>query len=168
MTPNESGGNAENTADETRENVSDRFDRLPATADDRAVTGRPTREAVLSWWAERFGIDSAVFELYSFWERGAGKIWAFHGKLASPVDADGLGMMALRTRQEHWKPTLEAAQRFGGHATRNVMALSWAEAATFLAGEDQERERAITLRVAWPPNRWTASSVGFQIGRAHV
>jgi NOL1/NOP2/fmu family ribosome biogenesis protein len=138
MTPNESGGNAENTADETRENVSDRFDRLPATADDRAVTGRPTREAVLSWWAERFGIDSAVFELYSFWERGAGKIWAFHGKLASPVDADGLGMMALRTRQEHWKPTLEAAQRFGGHATRNCIHLPRPEAATFLAGEDQE------------------------------
>jgi NOL1/NOP2/fmu family ribosome biogenesis protein len=124
--------------DAMQDNHSDRFDRLPTTADERVVEGRPTRAAVLSWWNERFGIDPAVFEPYSFWERGAGKIWIFYGDLASPVDVDGLGMMALRTRQEHWKPTLEAVQRFGGHATTNCIHLPRPAAATFLAGEDQE------------------------------
>jgi len=122
------------------ENDSERFDRLPATAADRVVAGRPTREAVLDWWDERFGIDPGVFEPYSFWERGGGKIWVFHGDLVTPVDVDGLGMLALRTRQEHWKPTLEAAQRFGGHATRNCIQLQRPEAAHFLAGEDQETD----------------------------
>jgi len=119
------------------ENASHRFDRLPATADDRRVEGRATRRAVLDWWDERFGVDPGVFEAYTFWERGAGKVWAFAGTAESPVAVEGLGMAFLRTRREHWKPTLEAVQRFGGHASRNVLDLSREAAATFLAGEDQ-------------------------------
>jgi NOL1/NOP2/fmu family ribosome biogenesis protein len=49
-------------------------------------------------------------------------------------------MAALRTRREHWKPTLEAVQRFGDHASKNVVELSREEAGTFVAGEDQELE----------------------------
>ena len=120
------------------ENVSNRFDRLPATAADRAVDGRATRTEVLSWWEERFGIEPAVFTDYTFWERGAGKVWAFHGDLDSPVDIPALGMTVLRTRQEHWKPTLEAVQRFGRYASKNCIELSRPEAATFFRGEDQE------------------------------
>jgi len=119
------------------ENASHRFDRLPATADDRRVEGRATRRAVLDWWDERFGVDPGVFEAYTFWERGAGKVWAFAGTAESPVAVEGLGTAFLRTRREHWKPTLEAVQRFGGHASRNVLDLSREAAATFLAGEDQ-------------------------------
>jgi len=119
------------------ENASHRFDRLPATADDRRVEGRATRRAVLDWWDERFGVDPGVFEAYTFWERGAGKVWAFAGTAESPVAVEGLGMAFLRARREHWKPTLEAVQRFGGHASRNVLDLSREAAATFLAGEDQ-------------------------------
>jgi len=120
------------------ENVGTRFDRLPATGSDRVVEGRATREEVLSWFAERFGIAPAAFAGYSFWERGAGKVWAFRGDLETPVEIEGLGMAILRTRQEHWKPTLEAAQRFGEHANRNCIHLSQPKAAAFLAGEDQE------------------------------
>lgn len=121
------------------QNVGDRFDRLPATDEDRAVSGRPTRAAVLEWWDERYGIEPATFAEYSFWERGAGKIWAFRdaGAVASPVEIQGLGMTALRARQEHWKPTLEAAQRFGDQASKNRIALPDAQARRFLAGEDQ-------------------------------
>ena len=129
---------AERNGGETAENDSSRFDRLPATASDRVVEGRPTREAVLAWWDERFGIDPDVFADHTFWELGNGKIWIFRGDLPTPVEIEALGMLALRTRQEHWKPTLEAVQRFGGHATRNCMELGTEEAATFLAGEDQE------------------------------
>ena len=125
-------------SDQRSENVSHRFDRLPATDADREVEGRATREAVLEFWQERFGIGPAVFEAYTFWERGNGKIWAFAGDLDSPVDIEALGVSFMRTRQEHWKPTTEAVQRFGGHATRNVIELSRSEAEAFLAGYGQE------------------------------
>jgi NOL1/NOP2/fmu family ribosome biogenesis protein len=119
-------------------NDGERFDRLPATGDERTVEGRPTREEVLEWWDERFGVPPGTFEAHSFWERGRGKIWAFRGGAESPVAIEGLGMTFLRTRQEHWKPTLSAVQRFGGQATRNVVHLTREEAAEFLAGRDQE------------------------------
>ena len=114
-----------------------RFDRLPETAADREVSGRATRTGVLEFLAERYGIPPARFDDHTFWERGAGKVWCFHGDLPSPIDVEGLGMTALRTRQEHWKPTLEFAQRFGDAATRNVLHLSEPEARAFLAGHDQ-------------------------------
>ena len=125
---------------EATENVGTRFDRLPATAAERTVPGRATREEVLGFWSERYGIDPGVFEAHSFWERGAGKLWVFRGETPTPVEIQGLGMTALRTRQEHWKPTLEAAQRFGRHATRNRVTLSQPAAARFLAGGDQTLE----------------------------
>lgn len=125
-------------ADPGEGNDGDRFDRLPATAAERTVEGRPTREAVLTWWDDRFGIDRGVFADVTFWERGAGKVWAYTGDLESPVAIEGLGMVALRARQEHWKPTLEAVQRFGTHASENCIHLTDAQAATFFAGEDQD------------------------------
>jgi len=126
---------ADNTGEE---NVGTRFDRLPETASERTVSGRPTRQEVLDWWENRFGIHPSVFEEYTFWERGAGKIWVFYGDVPTPSSVEGLGMTALRTRQEHWKPTLEAVQRFGHHATKNRIHLSRNEAGAFLAGYDQE------------------------------
>jgi NOL1/NOP2/fmu family ribosome biogenesis protein len=127
-------------SDDKPTNCGDRFDRLPATANERVVEDRPTRREVLEWWDQRFGIDPAVFADHSFWERGSGKIWAFHGAVASPVEAQGLGLTALRTRQEHWKPTLEAVQRFGHHAEKNCLDLSHEQATRFVAGEDIELE----------------------------
>lgn len=118
--------------------VTTRFDRLPETAADRDEVEQPTREEVLDWWQERFGIERAVFDGYTFWERGSGKIWIFHGDLETPVDIEGLGMAAIRARQEHWKPTLEVIQRFGKQATRNRIHLSESEATAFMAGDDQE------------------------------
>jgi NOL1/NOP2/fmu family ribosome biogenesis protein len=120
------------------ENVGHRFDRLPATAADREVSARTTRRELLSWWDERFGIDPAVFADYTFWERGDGKIWALRDTEPSPIDIEGLGITVARTRQEHWKPTLSGVQRFGHHATRNVIHLDRQAATSFIAGEDQE------------------------------
>ncbi|MFB6156652.1 MAG: hypothetical protein ABEJ34_02275 [Haloferacaceae archaeon] len=121
-------------------NDGDRFDRLPPTADERTVAGRATRGEVTAWWEERFGVPPAAFADHSFWEKGAGKVWAVHDAVdvPSPVAVEGLGMKVLRTRQEHWKPTTNAVQRFGGAATRNVIALAPDEAARFVAGEDQD------------------------------
>ncbi len=123
------------------ENIGDRFDRLPATAADREVEGRATREAVLDFWQDRFGVSRETFDGYTLWEKGSGKVWLFRGDLPSPVtDVEALGMLFVRTRQEHWKPTTEAVQRFGRHATRNVVVLDDAAAARFAAGEDREHD----------------------------
>ena len=120
------------------DNDGQRFDRLPATAAEREVAGRARRAEGIDWWVDRFGLDSETFDDYTFWEKGAGKIWIFAADLPSPVDCEGVGMTFLRTRQEHWKPTTNAVQRFGGAATRNVIELDPDEARRFLAGEDIE------------------------------
>ena len=142
------GGESERGEDsgagpEQPENRPHRFDRLPATADERAVPGRPTRAAVLAWFEGRFGIPPGTFEGYSFWERGAGKVWVLaEGKRREPdaVDVEALGMTLLRARQEHWKPTMAGVQKFGDRATRNVLELDGGRAARFLAGEEQDVE----------------------------
>lgn len=120
-----------------------RFDRLPPTDAAHPAAGEaapPSRASVLAWWDDRFGVEPAVFDGYTFWERGAGKVWAFHGDLPSPVRVQGLGMHVLRTGGEHWKPTTNAVQRFGGHATRNVLVLPAEDAAAFVRGEDRAVE----------------------------
>ena len=121
-----------------QKNVGQQFGRLPATPDDREVEGRASREEVIDFFTERFGIEPAVFEDFTFWEKGKGKIWIFADDVPTPIRVEGLGMTVLRTRQEHWKPTQSAIQRFGGHATKNVIEIDGEAAATFARGEDQE------------------------------
>ncbi|PSP74391.1 hypothetical protein BRC86_06075 [Halobacteriales archaeon QS_3_64_16] len=123
-----------------RENDGSRFDRLPPSPEERRVAGRPTREEVLEWWADRYGVPRETFAEQSFWEKGSGKIWAFAGESPSPVAIEGLGLTFLRTRQEYWKPTTNAVQRFGHTATRNVIELEKGEARAFVAGHDQAIE----------------------------
>jgi NOL1/NOP2/fmu family ribosome biogenesis protein len=119
-------------------NDGDRFDRLPATPAEREVPGRAARSEVVAWWDERFGVGPETFDGHTFWEKGAGKVWVVHGDRPTPIAVEGLGMTCLRTRQEFWKPTTDAVQRFGDRATRNVVVLSDDEAARFMAGEDQD------------------------------
>ncbi|OYR89095.1 hypothetical protein DJ71_04675 [Halorubrum sp. E3] len=119
-------------------NDGQQFDRLPETPADREVEGRASRAEVLDWWTERFGIGGGVFEEYSFWEKGAGKIWIFNGEATDPSEVEAVGMTFLRTRQEHWKPTTRAATRFGAHATKNVIELDPEQASRFAAGDDQD------------------------------
>jgi len=123
------------------ENRSHVFERLPPTDAERTVEGRPSREAVLDWWTDRFGVSRETFADHSFWEKGAGKLWAYAGDAPDPADVEALGAVVLRVRQEHWKPTTDAVQRFGREATRNVLGLEAAEARRLVAGEDQEIER---------------------------
>jgi NOL1/NOP2/fmu family ribosome biogenesis protein len=123
------------------ENVSHRFDRLAPTDAERTVAGRPSREAVLRWWEDRFGIPPATFDDHTCWEKGNGKLWVLAGDAKDPGDVEAVGTTFLRTRQEHWKPTTDAVQRFGHHATENVIDLTREEAERFAAGEDQEIER---------------------------
>jgi NOL1/NOP2/fmu family ribosome biogenesis protein len=121
-------------------NVGKRFDRLPETTRDRDVAGRATRQEVLEYFRNRFGIPPKTFAEYTFCEKGAGKIWALAFDMAGPLEIEALGMPVLRTRQEFWKPTTDAVQRFGGRADKNVIELDDREARTFLAGETQTVE----------------------------
>ena len=114
-----------------------RFDRLPRTGPDRLDPDQATRKGVLEWWESRFGIPATAFDGYTFWEKGAGKVWLFHGTVQSPCPIEALGMRCLHTRQEHWKPTTNAVQRFGDAATRNRIHLDPAQAAAFVKGTDQ-------------------------------
>ena len=121
-------------------NVGQRFDRLPKTDADRTVDGRVSREAVCAYFADRFGISPATFDEYTFWEKGAGKIWIYAGESPSPIELEALGMTCLRTRQEHWKPTTDFVQRFGRAASTCVITLDAERARRFVAGEDQDVE----------------------------
>ncbi|WP_336037059.1 DUF7122 family protein [Halobacterium yunchengense] len=123
-----------------RANVSGQFARLPETDADREVAGRPSREAVVDWWVDRFGVPEDTFDGYTLWEKGKGKVWALPYDLQGPVPVEALGLKLLRTRQEHWKPTTDAVQRFGREAERNVLVLDDERAKRFLAGEDQPVE----------------------------
>ncbi|WP_435335064.1 DUF7122 family protein [Haloarchaeobius sp. TZWWS8] len=119
-------------------NDGQQFDRLPETDAEQEVDGRATREAVVGWWEDRFGVPPETFADHTFYEKGKGKIWAFAGDVPDSISVEGVGMTFLRTRQEHWKPTTDAVQRFGRHATKNVVELDEDEARKFAAGEDQE------------------------------
>lgn len=122
------------------DNRSDRFERVPATDDERAVEGRPTRGEVVEYWRERFAVPPETFEGITFWEKGAGKIWALSYDLEGPIEIEALGLPILRTRQEFWKPTTDAVLRFGGEASRNVIELDPNQSEQFIAGVDQSVE----------------------------
>lgn len=134
--PGDGRSGSEGTA--TGENDGQRFDRLPATPTEREVSGRASREGVLAFWAERYGVPPETFDGHTFWEKGAGKVWAYAGRAEAPARIEALGATILRTRQDHWKPTTDGVQRFGRHASRNVVQLDRDAARRFLGGQDQE------------------------------
>ncbi|RKD95100.1 DUF7122 family protein [Halopiger aswanensis] len=129
------------TESELEQNDGQRFDRLPSTPDERTVEGRVSREEVLEYFEDRFGIPRDTFDDHTFWEKGAGKIWIYAGEAPTPVKIESIGMTCLRTRQEHWKPTTDFVQRFGKYADECVIELEREEARKFAAGEDQDIER---------------------------
>lgn len=119
------------------QNNPDQFERLPETVTERTVPDRPTREELLEWWATRFNVPPTVFQGYSFWEKGAGKIWIVSGQPTVTLRVEALGLRFMWTRQTYWKPTTNAVQRYGHHATQNVIQLDSDQATRFVAGEDQ-------------------------------
>lgn len=116
---------------------STRFDRVPRD-EDRGET--PARKSILGWWAAEFDIEPAVFDRYTFWERGRGKLWLTAAPAPDPARVEALGMFCLRTRGHDWKPTTNAAQLLGTYADRRVIDLDDDAVARFVAGDDQPVE----------------------------
>ena len=120
-----------------QQNIGNQFERLPESADDRTVEGRASRVEVIDFFVDRFDIPSALFESYTFWEKGKGKIWALRGRIESPVAIEALGIHIIRTRQQFWKPTTDGIQLLGRHAQKNVLVVSPDVASNYWAGENQ-------------------------------
>jgi len=120
------------------ENLSETFERVPSTAAERVVEGRPSRAEIIDYWVDRFGVPKDTFDGATFWEKGGGRIWVLNYELSGPISIEALGLPILRTRQEFWKPTTDAVRRFGAEATENVIHLEEPAARAFLAGEKQE------------------------------
>lgn len=113
--------------------IGTRFDRLPPT--EETDDSRPSREDVLRFFDTAFGIESSVFEPYTLWERGRGKVWAFNGEQPTPVRVEAMGIHILRTRNQFWKPTTDGMQLFGRHASTNIVELDRRKANAFWSGE---------------------------------
>ena len=139
-TPGDSANHEDADGEQLAGNVGQRFDRLPLTDAERTVEGRVSREAVLDYFSDRFGIPPETFDGHTFWEKGAGKIWCYAGEAPTPLRIEAIGMTCLRTRQEHWKPTTDFVQRFGRRATECVIELDRDAARRFAAGQDQDLE----------------------------
>ncbi|ELY94162.1 hypothetical protein C483_03320 [Natrialba hulunbeirensis JCM 10989] len=131
---------SDDSSADLHKNDGQQFGRLPETDADRTVEGRVSRAAVVDYFEDRFAIPPETFDDYTFWEKGAGKIWLYSGEADSPLEIEAIGMTCLRTRQEHWKPTTDFVQRFGAHASECVIDLDREAARRFAAGEDQELE----------------------------
>lgn len=137
MTGESGDGEFSETGGGLVDNDGTRASRLPRTPEDRRVAGRPTRRAVLEFFGRRYGIPRDRFADHSFWEKGAGRVWAFAGSAPSPQPVEAVGLPLVRVRQPYWKPTTVGARRFGGHANENVITVDEPTARRFFRGKDQ-------------------------------
>lgn len=114
-----------------------RFDRLPATDDDRQHEDRPTRRAVLAFWRDRYAVDPTAFSGHTFWEKGANSVWVVAGDEPSPIAVETLGLRLVRTGGYHWKPTTDGVGWLWPSIDRNVVSLDRSAARRFVRGETQ-------------------------------
>lgn len=121
------------------------------------------RERVLRALDERFGIDPAVLEAYTFYAPADERV-----VLGPPEVPDGVepvigGLPAARLHGQV-KPTTDFLQAFGRHATRNVVVLGRDAARAFVAREAVDLDRddvdAGDATVGWVHVRYRDGRVG--------
>ncbi|MDY6764094.1 MAG: hypothetical protein SV377_00130 [Halobacteria archaeon] len=99
-----------------------------------------TRDEVVGFWEEKFGVDPDVFESYDFYKKGKRRVWITSSEFPDGYEYEAMGLPFLRVRQEHPKPTTNALQLFGEHATKNIIELNAEDARDFVSGETVEKE----------------------------
>lgn len=93
------------------------------------------RQPWLSLVAQRFGIDTAVFDHARIFRGGKRKLYLVnddHHALPG-LAADAMGMAFMRISGRYPKMSTAASMIFGPHATRNVIEVSAAETAAYLS-----------------------------------
>lgn len=102
------------------------------------------RDEILGFWKEKFGVEREVFADYEVYKKGKNKAWItdYEGPLSDndEYDYESVGLPFLRVNQEHPKPTTDALQVFGEHATKNVIELEKEDARKFVSGENVAKE----------------------------
>ena len=111
------------------------FNLLPFATSHEQNQSTITRMELLEFWNDRFGTPPEIFKEYTFWEKGSGKIWAFKGNLPQETEIEALGLRFTTTNQKSWKPTTNAAQKFGHHAHKNVLSLPLDQILKFVQGD---------------------------------
>ncbi len=101
-----------------------------------------SRETVLEFWRRKFGVPVELFDGYELYMKGRSKVWIADSDADFPDSADyeAVGLPFLRVGDEHPKPTGDALQRFGEHATENVLDVGEEQARTFVSGDTVEME----------------------------
>ncbi len=98
-------------------------------------------EAV-EFWREKFGVPPEVFDGYDFYMKGESKVWITDSTadFGDEAEFETVGLPFLRVGDEHPKPTGDALQRFGSHATENTLDVTEGQARTFVEGDTVELE----------------------------
>ncbi len=111
----------------------------PGSSRTRNIFEPLDRSEVAALWGARFGIPESAFEGYRFF-RKAQSVWVVSDADLPALSYEALGMRMMSMKDRLWKPTTCALQIFGRFATRNLVHLTGARAAAFLAGESQQIE----------------------------
>ncbi len=102
------------------------------------------RKEITDFWQEKFGVPPKEFSDYTFYMKGKSKVWIHTNK--EPPDNyryESIGLPFLRVGGEHPKPTTDALQIFGEHASKNKVPLDQEQAKKFIQGETINQEFSV-------------------------
>lgn len=106
----------------------------PSSSRTRNVFEPLDRSFVADLWERRFGIPESIFSGYVFFQK-ARSVWAANDAVLPRLSYEAIGMRIMNLKDRPWKPTTNALQVFGRHATKNFIHISSEEAISFLEGK---------------------------------
>lgn len=98
------------------------------------------RDRVVEALADRFGIDRALLESFSFYAPADERVVAGPPEVPEPLDPV-IGGLAVARLHGQVKPTTDFLQAYGRHVTRNAVVLGREAARAFVAREDLAVDR---------------------------
>ncbi len=106
----------------------------------------PDRAGLLRWFEYRFGMASAAFTDFDFWQQpGKRTTWIARAGIVLPegLEVMTVGLVALRDPPPRAKPTSVFLQRFGHLATKGVQTIEDHEVEAFLAGTPRPADEGL-------------------------